>query len=694
MNGHSVRLPGTFAGGPIPPEGEDVNPVLMSLLMFLAMALFANTMADRYWLMRAGEPDNRTDRLRDRFRMLLVIGFGQKRLLYKKGSGWMHVLIFSGFLVVYVRTLTLMGRGFDSEFHLPGLGGPLGLAYALLKDTFAVIVILALIYAIYRRVVIKPSRLHLNTEALVVLVWIGALMVTDLLVDAGAIARPDGDIERGWAWASTLLSGIFVDTDPAKLERHITANYWIHIVMLLGFLNFLPFGKHFHVLTALPAVFLARLTPQGTLEKMEFEGRETFGVGRLEDFSWRRMLDMYTCTECGRCDEMCPAHLTDKPLHPRSIIIDERNSAYDLADHLVKVGKLKSEGKFAEAAALVDGLSRPSLIGDVNDEEAIWACTTCGWCVSACPVMIDHIPNIIDQRRHLVMMEAKVPTVLQGALKGLENNSNPWNVSAAAREDWIGDLEVPLMREKGEAEYLLFVGCAGSFDSRNSDVMRATCTLLNKAGVDYAVLGTEEGCCGDPARRVGHEYLFQMQAPANIGTFQKYKVKKVITACPHCFNSIANEYPDFGLEDIQVLHHSEVLADLVKAGKLKMTNNENLTVTYHDSCYLGRHNDIYEAPREVIGNIGSITQVEMPRNKREGFCCGAGGGRMFMEEDIGSRINHNRIDEAAKTGADEVCTACPFCLTMLGDAIKETDRSDTLKARDIAEVMLANLDES
>jgi Fe-S oxidoreductase len=666
----------------------------MSLLLIAALSLFANTIADRYWMLRAGEPANYTDRLRDRFKSLLVIGFGQKRLLYKKGSGWMHVLIFSGFLVVSIRTLTLMGRGFVPGFDLPLLGGPLGLVYALIKDTFTVIVLLALLYAIYRRTVIRPSRLHLTAEAIVILVWIAVLMVTDLLVDAGTIAQSAGHSEKGWAWASTLLSGYFSSSDPVALERHITVNYWIHVILVLAFLNVLPFGKHFHVLTALPATFLARLTPQGALEKMDFEGREVFGVGRLEDFSWRRFLDMYTCTECGRCDEMCPAHVSGKPLHPRSIIVDERDSAYGLADHLIKVGKLKAQGRTEEAAAAVAAMSRPSLIGDVNDEEAIWACTTCGWCVSACPVMIDHIPNIIDQRRYLTMMEAKVPTVLQGALKGLENNSNPWNVSAAAREDWVGELAVPRMRDKGQAEYLLFVGCAGSFDARNSDVLRATCTLLNKAGVDYAILGNEEGCCGDPARRVGHEYLAQMQIPVNIGTFQKYKVKKVITACPHCFNSIANEYPDFGLEKVEVLHHSQVLADLVAAGRLKVTGRESLKVTYHDSCYLGRHNGIYEAPRSVIGNISTITQVEMPRNRREGFCCGAGGGRMFMEEDLGTRINHNRIDEAAATGADEVCTACPFCLTMIGDAIKETDRSATLKARDIAEVMLANLDES
>jgi len=419
---------------------------------------------------------------------------------------------------------------------------------------------------------------------------------------------------------------------------------------------------------------------------MEFEGREIFGVGKLEDFGWRRILDMYTCTECGRCDDMCPANLTGKPLQPRSIIVNERDQAYDLADHLVAVGKLKSQGRLEEAKALAEGFTRPALIGEVNDVEALWACTTCGWCVSACPVMIDHIPNIIDQRRYLTMMEAKVPAALQNALKGLENNSNPWNTGAAAREDWVGDLEVPLMRDKGSAEYLLFVGCAGSFDDRNSDVLRDLCKLLNKAGVDYAILGTEESCCGDPARRVGHEYLFQMQAPQNVQTFRKYKVRKVVTACPHCFNTIANEYPDFDLEDVEVIHHSQLLTELVRDGRLTPRPGADLKVTFHDSCYLGRHNDIYEAPREVLAAAGA-TATEMVRHHREGFCCGAGGGRMFMEEDLGTRINHARIEEAAATGADEVCSACPFCLTMLGDAIKETNRQEQMQARDIAEVL-------
>jgi len=668
-----------------------VNPIAMSILLFCSMSLFIGTMADRYFLMRAGQPANYFDRWGDRLRALITLGFGQKRLLHETGAGWMHVGIFFGFLVVSLRTVTLLGMGFDLTFNLPGFGGGLGLFYALLKDTFSLLVIVALLYAAWRRLIVRPARLHLSLEAVLILLWIATLMITDLLFDAALLVLDPHAHGHGWAWVSGLLTGVYSGASVATVNAWANFMFWSHCILVLAFLNFLPFGKHFHVLTALPAVYLRRLTPSMTLEKMEFEGMETFGVGKLEDFSWRRFLDMYTCTECGRCTDQCPADVTGKPLSPRSIITDERDQAYAMSEHLVAVGKLNAEGKTAAAVALVEAYDRPSLIGQTNDEEAIWACTTCGYCQTQCPVLIDHIPNIIDQRRHLTMMEAKVPSALQNALKGLENNSNPWNASAAAREDWIGDLEVPLMREKGKAEYLLFVGCAASYDARNQDVMRALCTLLNKAGVDYAVLGTEEGCCGDPSRRVGHEYLFQMQAPQNVGTFQKYDVKKVLTACPHCFNSIANEYPEFGLENVEVMHHSELLSDLVDQGKLKMKGGEKVTMTFHDSCYLGRHNDIYDAPRQVLEAVDGIDLVEMPRNRREGFCCGAGGGRMFMEEDIGTRINHNRIEEAAETGAAEVCSSCPFCLTMLGDAIKETERSEQLTARDIAEVMLDNL---
>jgi Fe-S oxidoreductase/nitrate reductase gamma subunit len=668
-----------------------MSPVLMSVLLFVAITMFINTIADRYWLLRAGEPERRWDRVGARLKSLFVIGFGQQRMVWERGAGWMHVGIFAGFLVVSLRSITLMGRGFDLGFQLPFLHGALGHVYAALKDTFAVIVLGAVLYALWRRMVTHPARLKFSLEGVLILVWIGALMVSDLLGDAALFARVPGSPERGSAYISTALSGLFTGVDPSVQKTWWQVMFWCHVTLILAFLNYLPYGKHFHVLTALPGTFLRRLTPSAAADRMEFEGRESFGVGHVEEFSWRRMLDMYNCTECGRCNVHCPTYTTGKPLHPRQLICDERDHLYAYAGAYQEIGKLKAHGRPAEVAEFTAKLERPALIGDVNSEDTIWACTTCGYCQIHCPVVIEHIPHIIDQRRYQTMTLAKVPSELQNALQGLENNSNPWNQGAAAREDWVGDLPVPLLREKGSAEYLFFVGCAGAYDDRNKQVVRTLCQLFDRAGLDYAILGTEEGCCGDPTRRVGHEYLFQMQAERNIQTFQKYEVRKVVTACPHGYNVIKNEYPQFGLTGVEVFHHSELLQDLLAQGRLPLQDGAEGTITFHDSCYLGRHNHIYDAPRQVLASVRGLRQLEMMRHRREGFCCGAGGGRMFMEEHLGTRINHNRIAEVAETGAARVATACPFCLTMLGDAIKETDRGEQLGALDIAEVVAERL---
>jgi Fe-S oxidoreductase len=664
-----------------------VNPLVMTLLLLIALAFFASTLADRLWVMRAGEPARRTDRPGQRLKSLIVIGFGQQRLLWERGAGWMHAAIFAGFLVVSLRTITLVGRGYDQDFHLPLLGGPLGLVYSALKDLFAVIVLLAVLYGLWRRLVTRPKRLHLNLEGVLILIWIAALMLTDLLGDAALFRLEPDHPEARAAFVSKTLSGLFTDQDVSTVTAWWQWMYWLHVILVLAFLNFLPFGKHFHVLTALPATYVRRLTPSGAANRMEFEGKESFGVGAVEEFSWRRILDMYTCTECGRCNVHCPTFNTDKPLHPRELIVAERDHLYAHADLYREIGKAKAGDRADVMQELLAKTERPALIGGVNSEEVLWACTTCGYCQAHCPVVIEHIPHILDQRRYLAMTMAQMPSTLATAMRGLETNSNPWNQPAAAREDWLADLDIPLLREKQTAEYLFFVGCSGAYDERNNQVVRTVCNLFTRAGLDFAVLGNEEGCCGDPTRRAGNEYLFQMQAEQNIATFKKYGVRKIVTACPHGYNTILNEYPQFGLTGVEVFHHSELLAHLLKVGKLRIVDGAASKVTFHDSCYLGRHNEVYEPPREILGAVPGLQTVEMPRSRREGFCCGAGGARMFLEEDLGTRINHNRLEEVADTGVDEVATACPFCLTMLSDAIKETDRSESLTALDIAEVI-------
>jgi len=669
-----------------------MGPIAMLILLVASLALFTAVMIRRVDVLRAAAADNRLDHPARRLTALVEVGFGQRKLLYERGPGWMHTVIFAGFVVLAFRTLTLIIRGFDPDWRIPVLNE----IYLPVHNLLEVLVLGAVVYGLVRRLVTRPERLKFSGEAVLILVWIGLLMVTDLLGDAAKFALPGEHVEAGWAWAATALAPLFAGLGEGALHAWHQVNFWLHVGLVLAFLNYLPHGKHFHVLTALPAVYTERLTPSGKLDKLDLEqlmeqGAESFGVGKVEDFSWRRILDMYTCTECGRCNTGCPTYTTGKPLHPRELICDERDHVYAITDQLAAMGRLKSKGNLAEYKALAASIERPTLPGGIIDEDVLWGCTTCGYCMAHCPVQIDHVPNIVDQRRYLAMTEARMPASLQNAMRGMETNSNPWNVSAQAREDWCEDLAVPRLRDKGSAEWLLFVGCAGSFDARNQKVQRALVQCLEAAGVDYAILGTEEGCCGDATRRAGNEYLFQMQAQHNVQLMQKYGVRKVLTACPHGYNTIKNEYPDFGLELDEVVHHSQLLRDLLRSGRLQVTAEAAHEVTFHDSCYMGRHNGEYDAPREVLGAVGGLTQVEMPRSRREGFCCGAGGARMFMEEDLGTRINHNRIEEAAGTGAAEVCSSCPFCLTMLEDAVKETDRQDQLAVRDIAEVVAANL---
>jgi len=655
-------------------------------ILFLAGALgfFARTMWGRFLLLKKSQPDPRWNRWLERAKHMFLYAIGQKRII--AGDlipGIIHAFIFWGFLAVGLNTFHHAGKGIIAGFHLPFLGpnNILGALYIVFRDLFEVLVLIMVVISIYRRAVVKPERMTLSGEAQLILSFIGILMITDFFISgAEAVADPPRFL---WSPVQALFAGMMGSMGEGALKAVYILNWWIHTIVLFVFLNFLPLGKHFHVITSIPNVFFSKLDDQGpigTLQKidLEDENAESFGYSKIEDFTWKQNLDLYSCTECGRCQEFCPAHLTQKPLSPKEIIVDYRDHLYAKQDLIL--GKIQDKSW--------DG---PQLTSEeVVSEDTLWACTTCHWCEEACPVFIEHIDKLVEQRRNLVLMESSFPQELMPVFKGLENNSNPWNMGAANRGDWTQGLDVPIWEDNPKAEYLYYVGCAGSFDDRNKKVSRALVQLFKKAGVDFAILGAEEQCCGDQARRLGNEYLFQMMAQTNIDIFKELGVKKIVTACPHGYNVMKNEYSQMGGE-FTVVHHTELLQDLIRQGKLKLEKPLGQTVSYHDSCYLGRYNQIYQQPREVLAHIPGLQLKEPDLHHQRGLCCGAGGGRMWLEENLGSRINQLRLEQMAATGAKLMSVACPFCMTMIADGIKETNREEELAVKDIAEMVLDSM---
>lgn len=650
-------------------------PIAMGIILVLGLLVFAYTAYNRIGLLVAAKgTDKRLDNIPGRIWWTVEYAFGQIRLLLRERKwGLMHAFIFWGFLVVAIRTITLFGQGFSPTFHLPLLSGWLGNIYTLTKDIFQVLVTVGVMVLLFRRIVIRPKRLTMSLEADLILIAIAILMITDFLMEGAEIART-WTPQAIWSPVGMWVAGIFTATgiSPGSLHAWFTVNYFIHTAGILAFLNYLPYGKHFHIITSIPNVFLRKTAPAGALSKMnlEDESATTFGVEKIDQFSWKQMLDMYSCTECGRCEDQCPAWATDKPLSPKKYLIA-------LRDHLYK-----NAGK---VAGKKDDL--PAIVPEIVEPDILWSCTTCRACEEACPVFIEYVDKMIDQRRNLVLMQGAMSPEAQTALRNIETNSNPWGIGFSTRGDWAKDLGVKTLSENKDVEYLYFVGCAGSFDERAKKVSRAFVKLLQKAGVSFGILGSEEKCTGDSARRIGNEYLFQMLAKENVGTFNKYGVKKVVTTCPHCYNTIKNEFPQFG-GSYEVVHHTELLSQLINEGKLKATASmHGKTATYHDSCYLGRYNDIYQAPREILKGIPNLHVEEMQLSRDMGRCCGAGGGRMWMEEKLGTRINHKRLEDVQKqTSATMIVTACPFCLTMLSDAVKEKNAPD-MEAHDVAEIL-------
>ncbi len=680
-----------------------LRAVVMGVLLVGAFGLFFNTV---YWLatyLRQGRNQTLPVSLGERVSSFFKYVLGQRRVVMEP-AGIMHFFIFWGFLVLQLETIEYLIRGFYWKFHLSIIFGDfIYNSMLLVQDIMGLVVMIIVVVAGYRRFLIRPKHAVISMDAAVILGLIGGLMVTKFMANgAEIVGMPAATLGHDPAWTpvsnatAAVLYGMFgiergAGTDSGGLWAVYHAGYWLHIGIVLFFLNYIPFGKHLHLLGAMPNVFFRKLEPKGALYLMDFEaleeeGAEKFGVSQAEELTWKQLLDTYACTECGRCEHYCPAYNSGKPLNPMMII-------HNVKEHLREKGRinLKKE-KDLHVHMAWDGLETdesglPELVGGVITHEELWACTTCGACVNNCPVFIEHVDTIVDMRRYLTLMQPEpLSTELTNTLKNLRSNGNPWGLSASTRGDWAEGLDIPLFHELPEPpEYLFYVGCAGSFDDRQKKVTQSLARVLKNAGVSFGILAGKEKCNGDTARRVGEEYLYQEMARENIEVLDKYGVTKIITACPHCFHTIGKEYPQLG-GDYEVLHHTEVLADLIRTGQIKFNKEFSGRITYHDSCYIGRWADIYDAPRDIIDALPGAERGEAALAGQQSFCCGAGGGRMWMEEDFGQRINYERTDQLLESEPDAVAVACPFCLTMIDDGLKNRE-AEHVKLLDLSEIV-------
>lgn len=661
--------------------------VIFIVIFLVAFGLLAKNVLRLISYLKIGLPENRTDNPAKRIWQTLKIAIFQSKILRDPSGGTIHAWIFWGFMILLFAASGSVFAGFGFE-HFYNFLGPVYSAITFLIDLFTLLIVFAVAWALYRRYVSKVKRLQVEgekAEAGLILLMIFTI-VTSLLIENAAAITMGTDASYAFRPVAAALSGI-IPLESAEMVHEIC--FWIHILVIFVFMNLLPFSKHLHVFSSIPNVYLSSLTPVNKLEKIDFEaeGVEKFGVVDIEDLKWKNLLDGFTCTHCGRCTSVCPANTTGKVLDPREVIMQIRERTLEKAPIAIKQ-KLVENIELSEEE---QNILAKKFVGEYENIEALWQCTTCGACMQECPVMIEHVPAIVGMRRSLVMMESNFPAELQPMFANLENNGSPWAFSPMDRANWTEGLDVKTAAESEQFDILFWVGCAGSFDDRAIKVSKAMVKLLKAANVNFAILGTEEQCNGDIARRAGNEYLADMLVKMNVETLNRYNVRKIVATCPHCFNTIKNEYPDFGVK-FEVVHHSEFLKELLASGKLKINNQAkaNLNVAYHDSCYLGRYNEVYDAPRAVLANVPGLTVKEVERSGDKGFCCGAGGAQMFMEETVGKRVNVERTEELLATGCKTLAVNCPFCLTMVTDGAKAKD-ADDVEVKDIAEILAENL---
>jgi Fe-S oxidoreductase/nitrate reductase gamma subunit len=657
--------------------------------VLLALGIFSWGLRKRFRLWQIGREENRFDKMSSRLKFLLIEGIAHARILEDLYPGLIHLFLFLGFLVPFaVMVIT------QFVFTLPSIPSRL---LSLALDLIGLAAILSLLLAMYRRYLTRPSRLDNQREDFLALILLLFIVLTGFTLE-GLRLSVIGPDTQAWAPLGKVVASLFDLTGLSIHDKSLMAAilFRIHFFLVLGTIAYIPYSKLFHLISSPMNMIFQSLEPKGALNTLDLEDEkvESFGVAKIEEFTWKQLLDLDACTRCGRCQDRCPAYLTEKPLSPKKLIIDLRDHLHVRAPQILEA---RAKGTKPEDI--------PPLMGKVIEENVLWTCTTCRSCLEHCPVHVEQVDKIIDLRRYQVLMESKFPAELNSFFRNMETNSNPWGIGFASRAEWAEGLDVKLINEQPDAEFLFWVGCAGSFDEEGKKVAKAMVSIMNKAGLNYAILGAEEKCCGDSARRLGNEYLFQMQASENIDLFKKYNIKKIITICPHGYNTFKNEYPSLlkflstvsaeakeKLKEIEVIHHVQLLHRLLQEGKLPLKSKVESRITYHDSCYLARYNSIISEPREVLQSLISRSMVEPKNNRKHSLCCGGGGGLMWTEETLGTRINHLRTDELMATQAEITVTSCPFCLTMIQDGFKDKGESER-KVKDIAQLVADLLEE-